>query len=190
MLESPQQEDPCLQCGGNGQSCYRVKNSFSVRDLPTGTLNMLFLTWQHTVRCVQSSHLSHQQISPSPRYHKTLKSNVRDADFFLVWLCSILYVWKELCLIFFSGYNQMFIIPVGATTISIRETVATRNYLGEFVFHVLENKLVEHQKKSFNSLHIIQQYVWLYSVHTMTVTSMRGQLSRTCVVSTTSMATG
>lgn len=30
------------------------------------------------------------------------------------------------------GYNQMFIIPVGATTISIRETFATRNYLGEF----------------------------------------------------------
>ncbi|XP_070698344.1 papilin [Pempheris klunzingeri] len=62
MLESPQQEDPCLQCGGNGQSCYRVKSTFSVRELPT-------------------------------------------------------------------GYNQMFIIPVGATTISIRETVATRNYL-------------------------------------------------------------
>uniref|UniRef100_A0A3Q1B2Y7 Papilin a, proteoglycan-like sulfated glycoprotein n=1 Tax=Amphiprion ocellaris TaxID=80972 RepID=A0A3Q1B2Y7_AMPOC len=62
MLDSPQQEDPCLQCGGNGQSCYQVKNSFNVRDLTT-------------------------------------------------------------------GYNQMFIIPVGATTISIRETVATRNYL-------------------------------------------------------------
>uniref|UniRef100_A0A3B4X8T2 Papilin a, proteoglycan-like sulfated glycoprotein n=1 Tax=Seriola lalandi dorsalis TaxID=1841481 RepID=A0A3B4X8T2_SERLL len=62
MLESPQQEDPCLQCGGNGQSCHRVHNSFSVRSLPT-------------------------------------------------------------------GYNQMFIIPVGATTIRIRETVATRNYL-------------------------------------------------------------
>ncbi|KAM6969242.1 LOW QUALITY PROTEIN: papilin [Tautogolabrus adspersus] len=62
MLESPQQEDPCLQCGGNGQSCRRVQNSFTVRDLPT-------------------------------------------------------------------GYNQMFIIPVGATTISIRETVATRNYI-------------------------------------------------------------
>ncbi|XP_041827727.1 papilin isoform X2 [Melanotaenia boesemani] len=62
MLESPQQEDPCLQCGGNGQSCYLVKNSFTVRDLPT-------------------------------------------------------------------GYNQMFIIPVGATTVSIRETVPTRNYL-------------------------------------------------------------
>uniref|UniRef100_G3NNX0 Papilin a, proteoglycan-like sulfated glycoprotein n=1 Tax=Gasterosteus aculeatus aculeatus TaxID=481459 RepID=G3NNX0_GASAC len=61
-LESARQEDPCLQCGGNGQSCHRVKNSFSVRGLPT-------------------------------------------------------------------GYNQMFIIPVGATTISIRETVATRNYL-------------------------------------------------------------
>nr|XP_043904056.1 papilin [Solea senegalensis] len=62
MLESSQQEDPCLQCGGSGQSCYSVKNSFSVRDLPT-------------------------------------------------------------------GYNQMFVIPVGATTISIRETVATRNYI-------------------------------------------------------------
>lgn len=62
MLESAQQEDPCLQCGGSGQSCRQVKNTFSIRDLP-------------------------------------------------------------------NGYNQMFIIPVGATTISIRETVATRNYL-------------------------------------------------------------
>ncbi|XP_029983154.1 papilin isoform X1 [Sphaeramia orbicularis] len=62
VLESSQQEDPCLQCGGNGQSCRQVKNAFNLRDLPT-------------------------------------------------------------------GYNQMFIIPAGATTISIRETVATRNYL-------------------------------------------------------------
>ncbi|XP_026162820.1 papilin [Mastacembelus armatus] len=62
VLKSSQQEDPCLQCGGNGDSCYRVKNTFSVRDLP-------------------------------------------------------------------NGYNQMFIIPAGATTISIREKVATRNYL-------------------------------------------------------------
>ncbi|XP_036398317.1 papilin-like isoform X2 [Megalops cyprinoides] len=62
MLESPQQEDPCLQCGGNGQSCYLVRNTFSMPSLP-------------------------------------------------------------------KGYNQMFIIPVGATTISIREMVATRNYL-------------------------------------------------------------
>ncbi|XP_077094686.1 papilin isoform X2 [Siphateles boraxobius] len=62
MLESPQEEDPCLQCGGNGQSCNIVKNSFSMRNLP-------------------------------------------------------------------KGYNQMFIVPVGATTISIKETVPTRNYL-------------------------------------------------------------
>ncbi|KAJ8401115.1 hypothetical protein AAFF_G00386970 [Aldrovandia affinis] len=62
MLESPQQEDPCLQCGGNGQSCYLVRNTFSIRSMP-------------------------------------------------------------------KGYNQMFIIPVGATTIRIREMVATRNYL-------------------------------------------------------------
>uniref|UniRef100_A0A8C4F045 Papilin a, proteoglycan-like sulfated glycoprotein n=1 Tax=Dicentrarchus labrax TaxID=13489 RepID=A0A8C4F045_DICLA len=40
MLESPQQEDPCLQCGGNGQSCYPVKNSFSVRNLPTAIKNL------------------------------------------------------------------------------------------------------------------------------------------------------
>ncbi|XP_042598799.1 papilin isoform X3 [Cyprinus carpio] len=62
MLESLQEEDPCLQCGGNGQSCSLVKNSFSMRNLP-------------------------------------------------------------------KGYNQMFIIPVGATTIRIKETVPTRNYL-------------------------------------------------------------
>ncbi|KAG9336785.1 hypothetical protein JZ751_003133 [Albula glossodonta] len=62
MLESPQQEDPCLQCGGNGQSCYLVRNTFSMRNLP-------------------------------------------------------------------KGYNQMFIIPVGATSIRIREMAASRNYL-------------------------------------------------------------
>ncbi|XP_052436557.1 papilin isoform X3 [Carassius gibelio] len=62
MLDSLQEEDPCLQCGGNGQSCSLVKNNFSMRNLP-------------------------------------------------------------------KGYNQMFIIPVGATTISIKETVPTRNYL-------------------------------------------------------------
>ncbi|KAA0711513.1 Papilin Precursor [Triplophysa tibetana] len=62
MLESPQEEDPCLQCGGNGQSCEQVKNNFSMRTLS-------------------------------------------------------------------KGYNQMFIIPVGATTISIRENIPTRNYL-------------------------------------------------------------
>nr|XP_046223514.1 papilin-like isoform X1 [Oncorhynchus gorbuscha] len=62
MLESPQQEDPCLQCGGNGQSCYPVRSTFSMTNLP-------------------------------------------------------------------KGYNQVFIIPVGATSIHIRETVATRNYL-------------------------------------------------------------
>ncbi|KAA8579222.1 hypothetical protein FQN60_007163, partial [Etheostoma spectabile] len=40
LLESTQQEDPCLQCGGSGQSCYQVKNSFSVRDLPTAIKNL------------------------------------------------------------------------------------------------------------------------------------------------------
>ncbi|XP_031683959.1 LOW QUALITY PROTEIN: papilin-like [Oncorhynchus kisutch] len=62
MLESPQQEDPCLQCGGNGQSCYPVRSTFNINNLP-------------------------------------------------------------------KGYNQLFIIPVGATSIRIGETVATRNYL-------------------------------------------------------------
>ncbi|KAJ3613135.1 hypothetical protein NHX12_019387 [Muraenolepis orangiensis] len=62
LLESPQLEDACLQCGGNGQSCRRVQSTFSANGLPT-------------------------------------------------------------------GYNQMFIIPVGATSIRITETTATRNYL-------------------------------------------------------------
>ncbi|XP_050989358.1 papilin isoform X2 [Labeo rohita] len=62
MLESHQEEDPCLQCGGNGQSCSLVKTNFSMRNLP-------------------------------------------------------------------KGYNQMFIIPVGATSIRIKERVPTRNYL-------------------------------------------------------------
>lgn len=90
MLESSQQEDACLQCGGAGQSCYRVHNSFSLQDLQTGTLH--HYCFNHTHRPLQES--------------------------------SVLII---------QGYNQMFIIPVGATTISIRETVATRNYLGGFL---------------------------------------------------------
>ncbi|RXM99524.1 Papilin [Acipenser ruthenus] len=62
MLESPQKEDQCLECGGDGRSCYPVKGTFEVADLP-------------------------------------------------------------------KGYNQMFIIPVGATSIRIREVVPTRNFL-------------------------------------------------------------
>ncbi|KAL4630387.1 papilin-like [Arapaima gigas] len=62
ILESSKQEDPCLQCGGNGQSCFLVRNTFSTRDLP-------------------------------------------------------------------SGFHQIVTIPVGATTIRIREIAATRNYL-------------------------------------------------------------
>ncbi|XP_066550939.1 papilin isoform X2 [Amia ocellicauda] len=62
MLESPQKEDPCLVCGGNGQSCYLVRKTFSVLNLP-------------------------------------------------------------------KGYNQMFIIPVGATSIRIREVAPTRNFV-------------------------------------------------------------
>ncbi|XP_061742434.1 papilin-like [Nerophis ophidion] len=60
-LESRQQEDPCLQCGGRGQSCSLVKRTFSTQ-YPT------------------------------------------------------------------QGYNQMFTIPAGATSISIRENTPTRNY--------------------------------------------------------------
>lgn len=33
-----------------------------------------------------------------------------------------------------SGYNQVFVLPVGATSISVREMTATRNYLGTFSF--------------------------------------------------------
>nr|XP_015206433.1 PREDICTED: papilin isoform X1 [Lepisosteus oculatus]XP_015206434.1 PREDICTED: papilin isoform X1 [Lepisosteus oculatus] len=62
MLESTQKEDPCLECGGTGKSCYPVRKTFTVLDLP-------------------------------------------------------------------KGYNQMFIIPVGATSILIREMAPTRNFL-------------------------------------------------------------
>lgn len=31
---------------------------------------------------------------------------------------------------FFSGYNQIFIIPVGATSIQIKEVKPSRNFLG------------------------------------------------------------
>ncbi|NXT79478.1 PPN protein, partial [Zapornia atra] len=62
MLESSKEEDKCLQCGGDGSTCYGVKGTFDVPSLP-------------------------------------------------------------------KGYNQIFIIPVGATSIQIKEVKPSRNFL-------------------------------------------------------------
>ncbi|XP_014797540.1 PREDICTED: papilin isoform X2 [Calidris pugnax] len=62
MLESAKKEDKCLQCGGDGSTCYGVKGTFDVASLP-------------------------------------------------------------------KGYNQIFIIPVGATSILIKEVMPSRNFL-------------------------------------------------------------
>ncbi|KFQ38266.1 Papilin, partial [Mesitornis unicolor] len=62
MLESAKKEDKCLQCGGDGSTCYAVKGTFDVPSLP-------------------------------------------------------------------KGYNQIFIIPVGATSIQIKEVMPSRNFL-------------------------------------------------------------
>ncbi|NXO81113.1 PPN protein, partial [Sitta europaea] len=62
MLESAKKEDKCLQCGGNGSTCYGVKGTFDVASLS-------------------------------------------------------------------KGYNQIFIIPVGATSIQIKEVKPSRNFL-------------------------------------------------------------
>ncbi|NXH66643.1 PPN protein, partial [Hydrobates tethys] len=62
MLESAKKEDKCLQCGGDGSTCYGVKGTFDVPSLP-------------------------------------------------------------------KGYNQIFIIPVGATSIQIKEVMPSRNFL-------------------------------------------------------------
>ncbi|GAB0190446.1 papilin [Grus japonensis] len=62
MLESSKKEDKCLQCGGDGSTCYGVKGTFDVPSLP-------------------------------------------------------------------KGYNQIFIIPVGATSIQIKEVMPSRNFL-------------------------------------------------------------
>ncbi|KFR09596.1 Papilin, partial [Opisthocomus hoazin] len=37
MLESAKKEDKCLQCGGDGSTCYGVKGTFDVPSLPKGT---------------------------------------------------------------------------------------------------------------------------------------------------------
>ncbi|NXA06253.1 PPN protein, partial [Sapayoa aenigma] len=62
MLESAKKEDKCLQCGGDGSTCYVVKGTFDVANLP-------------------------------------------------------------------KGYNQIFIIPVGATSIQVKEVMPSRNFL-------------------------------------------------------------
>ncbi|NXP20107.1 PPN protein, partial [Scytalopus superciliaris] len=62
MLESAKKEDKCLQCGGDGSTCYHVKGTFDVVSLP-------------------------------------------------------------------KGYNQIFIIPAGATSIQVKEVMPSRNFL-------------------------------------------------------------
>ncbi|XP_020030715.2 papilin isoform X1 [Castor canadensis] len=61
-LDSPKQEDKCLQCGGDGTTCYPVTGTFDANDLN-------------------------------------------------------------------RGYNQIFIVPAGATSIRIEEVAASRNFL-------------------------------------------------------------
>ncbi|XP_008270321.3 papilin [Oryctolagus cuniculus] len=61
-LDSPKQEDECLQCGGDGSTCYPVRGTFDANDLS-------------------------------------------------------------------RGYNQILVIPVGATSIHIEEAAASRNFL-------------------------------------------------------------
>ncbi|MBZ3888170.1 Papilin, partial [Sciurus carolinensis] len=61
-LDSSKQEDKCLQCGGDGTSCYPVTGTFNANDLS-------------------------------------------------------------------RGYNQIFIVPMGATSIRIEEAAASRNFL-------------------------------------------------------------
>ncbi|NXA36421.1 PPN protein, partial [Eudromia elegans] len=62
MLDSAKKEDKCLQCGGDGSTCYGVKGNFDVANLP-------------------------------------------------------------------KGYNQIFIIPMGATSIHIKEVKPSKNFL-------------------------------------------------------------
>uniref|UniRef100_A0A8C2TVE6 Papilin n=1 Tax=Coturnix japonica TaxID=93934 RepID=A0A8C2TVE6_COTJA len=62
ILESTKKEDKCLQCGGDNSTCYDVKGTFDVPNLP-------------------------------------------------------------------KGYNQIFIIPVGATSIQIKEVMPSRNFI-------------------------------------------------------------
>lgn len=62
ILESTKKEDKCLQCGGDNSTCYDVKGTFDVPNLP-------------------------------------------------------------------KGYNQIFIIPVGATSIQIKEVMPSRNFM-------------------------------------------------------------
>ncbi|NXA44389.1 PPN protein, partial [Nothocercus julius] len=62
MLDSAKKEDKCLQCGGDGSTCYGVKGNFDVANLP-------------------------------------------------------------------KGYSQIFIIPMGATSIHIKEVKPSKNFL-------------------------------------------------------------
>lgn len=47
------------------------------------------------------------------------------------WLCGIHRQILNNPFFFFSGYNQIFIIPVGATSIRIKEVMPSRNFLGK-----------------------------------------------------------
>lgn len=64
---------------------------------------------------------------------------------FSTWSGKVRQVVQGLCLLRFQGYNQMFIIPAGATTISIRESVSTRNYLGELCSKCQRSTLLRHE---------------------------------------------
>uniref|UniRef100_A0A8C3PYY7 Papilin, proteoglycan like sulfated glycoprotein n=1 Tax=Chrysolophus pictus TaxID=9089 RepID=A0A8C3PYY7_CHRPC len=58
ILESTKKEDKCLQCGGDNSTCYDVKGTFNVPNLPKGEAQMMTLRalWAASTLKVQNRH--------------------------------------------------------------------------------------------------------------------------------------
>ncbi|CAK7315584.1 PAPLN [Vulpes lagopus] len=88
-LDSSKEEDKCLQCGGDGTTCYPVTGTFDSNDLSRAVPEPIWA----------ARDLGGPRVSLPPTPNPT------------------------------PGYNQILIIPMGATSIRVEEVAASRNFL-------------------------------------------------------------
>lgn len=129
----------------------------------------------HTARCFQPSHSSHQFLNLSLRYQRDKRQRCRFLQSEFVIFCND---W------IYVSFTFQATTRCSSSLLEPPPSASEKRWP-----HATTSVTFWENKQTKNTLQLVHDSVqcvfWLYFVHTMTVTSMHGQQSRTCVVSTT-----
>ncbi|OWK09776.1 hypothetical protein Celaphus_00006016 [Cervus elaphus hippelaphus] len=147
-LDSLKQEDKCLQCGGDGTTCYPVTGVFEANDL-SRVMPGRVLPLPQSSPSVPSPQFGCWTRPPSVQLFPPSETLFPKPPALLCptwpphlcgWALGSLRANSSLWLVVPEclcppGYNQILIVPVGATSIRIEEAAASRNFLAVKSIH-------------------------------------------------------